>query len=411
MKPIIEVTNLSKKYQIKENLKYESFRDVLANTFSGKKKKSQGDFWALKDISFTVQPGEVLGIIGRNGAGKSTLLKILSQITPPTSGKAILRGRVASLLEVGTGFHPELTGRENIFLNGAILGMTRQEIRKKFDEIVDFAEIEKFLDTPVKHYSSGMYMRLAFSVAAHLDPEILLVDEVLAVGDREFQKKSIEKMDKTSKEGKTILFVSHNLSAIKNLCSRVLLLDKGKIIADDSAHKVISRYTNTSRLKNYSKDWLDERTSPQNESILLKKVRLCDDVFDSLRSVYTDQSCNIEIIFKVKKLTSTVGLTIILYDSQNNCVFSSINNLEKKWYGKTMLKGEYRSMCKIPANFLNNEDYYININMFGKGFSDTYLAQEVLKFTVSDGVSIRGDYYGQFGGVVRPLLTWTTSKL
>jgi len=255
MQSIIEVKNLGKKYKIGEQQRYLALRDTLTNIakapFSWFGKKVIGNnneaniFWALQDLDFKVEEGEVLGIIGRNGAGKSTLLKILSQITPPTTGEIKLRGRVGSLLEVGTGFHPELTGRENIYLNGAILGMRKNEIEKKFDEIVEFAGIKKFLDTPVKRYSSGMYVRLAFAVAAHLEPDILIVDEVLAVGDVEFQKKCLGKMNEiTTKAGRTVLFVSHNMEAIKNLCSRCLVLDKGKIIFDGETIEALSFYNN-----------------------------------------------------------------------------------------------------------------------------------------------------------------------
>lgn len=241
---IIKVENIGKKYKIGSTEPYYSLRDSLANPlgwFSNKNK--QQEFWALKDINFEVKRGEAIGIIGRNGAGKSTLLKILSRITPPTTGRIILAGRVASLLEVGTGFHPELTGRENIYLNGAILGMTRKEIAKKFDEIVAFAEIEKFLDTPVKRYSSGMYVRLAFAIAAHLEPEILLIDEVLAVGDIAFQKKCLGKMDEVSKkEGRTVLFVSHNMGAIENLCRKTILLENGKMVKFNKTNQVIQSY-------------------------------------------------------------------------------------------------------------------------------------------------------------------------
>jgi len=246
MKPIIEVEKISKRYQIGASKEpYLSLRDEIVKWISPSARRArsaQEELWALKDITFNVQEGEAVGIIGRNGAGKSTLLKILSKITPPTEGKIKMRGRVASLLEVGTGFHPELTGRENIYLNGAILGMSRQEIKKKFDEIVSFAEIEKFLDTPVKRYSSGMYVRLAFAVAAHLEPEILLVDEVLAVGDAEFQKKCLGKMGEVAKEGRTVLFVSHNMASIMQLCSKGLLVESGKIRAIGTADEVVRKY-------------------------------------------------------------------------------------------------------------------------------------------------------------------------
>lgn len=247
MKPIIEVNHISKKYKIGEKQQYYSLRDSIASfaksTIKQKGKSKKNEFWALKNISFNIMPGEIVGVIGRNGAGKSTLLKILSQITPPTRGEITLRGRVASLLEVGTGFHTELTGRENIFLNGAILGMKRYEIREKFDEIVKFSEISKFLDTPVKHYSSGMYLRLAFAIAAHLEPEILLIDEVLAVGDLEFQKKCLGKMEEErQKRGRTILFVSHNIKAVQNLCPRSILLEKGKIAYIGKTKTAIKKY-------------------------------------------------------------------------------------------------------------------------------------------------------------------------
>ncbi len=241
--PIVEVDSIGKRYRIGANKeKYLSLRDEIVKWLSPRKRAARSDFWALNDISFSVQPGEVVGIIGRNGAGKSTLLKILSKITPPTTGRIVRRGRVASLLEVGTGFHPELTGRENIYLNGAILGMSRKEIASKFDEIVEFSEVERFLETPVKRYSSGMYVRLAFAVAAHLEPEVLVVDEVLAVGDVAFQKKCLGKMNSVAKSGRTVLFVSHNMPAVRNLCGRAILLDSGRIVKDGDTDGVIDHY-------------------------------------------------------------------------------------------------------------------------------------------------------------------------
>jgi lipopolysaccharide transport system ATP-binding protein len=253
--PIIEISQISKRYRLGTNKGYLSLREQLARQAKsllarplfrrGRDGTGPDAFWALRDVSFTVNEGEAIGIIGRNGAGKSTLLKILSKITPPTEGKIVLRGRVASLLEVGTGFHPELTGRENIYLNGAILGMRRAEIRKKFDEIVDFAEIEKFLDTPVKRYSSGMYVRLAFAVAAHLEPEILVVDEVLAVGDSQFQKKCLGKMGKVAESGRTVIFVSHNMAAMQNLCARAILLAEGQLLSEGTTDSVLTDYLST----------------------------------------------------------------------------------------------------------------------------------------------------------------------
>jgi lipopolysaccharide transport system ATP-binding protein len=289
----IVVENLSKRYLIGHRFsphKYTALRDVIGREISNFARKAadvirgrqvvQGDeveeFWALKDVSFEVKQGEVLGIIGRNGAGKSTLLKILSRITEPTEGRVLLRGRVASLLEVGTGFHPELTGRENIFLNGAILGMTHQEIRKKFDEIVAFAEVEKFLDTPVKHYSSGMYVRLAFAVAAHLEPEIFVIDEVLAVGDIEFQKKCLGKMNEVSrKEGRTVLFVSHSLKAVSDLCTRGMLVEAGRIAFIGPVDSVLERYSNTSAPE-YSMSFIVDAKRPSISKVHVNRQALVD---------------------------------------------------------------------------------------------------------------------------------------
>jgi lipopolysaccharide transport system ATP-binding protein len=271
VKPILEVHDLAKKYRIKHlSSGYLSLRERLLSAFRFNNSQAE-DFWALNDVSFQVQPGESVGIIGRNGAGKSTLLKILSKITPPTKGKIISRGRMASLLEVGTGFHPELTGRENIFFNGSLLGMKRKEIESKFDEIVEFSGVEKFLDTPLKHYSSGMQLRLAFSVAAFLEPEILIIDEVLAVGDAEFQKKCLGKMEDISKSGRTILFVSHNMNAVQNLCHKAILLNEGKIVQNALVSNVIQSYQSSFSSNNKS-EWVAATES--KESIFLKKVNL-----------------------------------------------------------------------------------------------------------------------------------------
>ena len=275
-RPIIEIQGIGKRYRIGATKEpYLSLRGEVAKRFSPAARRARAaeqEFWALKDVSFSVEPGEAVGIIGRNGAGKSTLLKILSRITPPTEGKITMRGRVGSLLEVGTGFHPELTGRENIYLNGAILGMSRREIARKFDEIVAFAEIEKFLDTPVKRYSSGMYVRLAFAVAAHLEPEILLVDEVLAVGDAAFQKKCLGKMGEVAKGGRTVLFVSHNMVAVEGLCQKAVLLDHGKLVLTGAAKDIISSYLGLTLTTSATHVWPDEQTSPGNEVVRLHKA-------------------------------------------------------------------------------------------------------------------------------------------
>lgn len=269
MKPILEIQNISKKYTINHQAGgYLSLREKLLNALRFERKQRE-DFWALQDVSFTVEPGESIGIIGRNGAGKSTLLKVLSRITPPTKGRIISRGRMASLLEVGTGFHPELTGRENIFFNGSLLGMKRREIEAKFEEMVDFSGVEKFLDTPLKYYSSGMQLRLAFAVAAFLEPEILVIDEVLAVGDAEFQRKCIGKMEDVSRSGRTILFVSHNLTAVENLCTRGVLLDKGNVMTQGDMPEVIRQYQ-ASNLYQEASHW--RKPTVKNEPVYFEAV-------------------------------------------------------------------------------------------------------------------------------------------
>jgi lipopolysaccharide transport system ATP-binding protein len=417
MSKAISVENVSKKYIISHRGRStHSLRDAITDTAKRLVRskeawnQSHEEFWALRDVSYDIKSGERVGIIGGNGAGKSTMLKILSRITEPSHGQIRLQGRVASLLEVGTGFHPELTGRENIFLNGAILGMGKAEIKKKFDEIINFAEIEKFLDTPVKRYSSGMYVRLAFAVAAHLEPEILIVDEVLAVGDMRFQKKCLGKMEEVGREGRTILFVSHNLMAVRSLCTRAILLEKGKLVADDSVDKVARTYLgNDSSI--LERRWTNEQTAPQNSVVILHRVRVCDDAGNSLDAVYTDALFNFEIEFKVKKPDSVIGLTVILYDEESNVILSSINTLENNWYDKPMPHGIYRSRCRVPGNLLNNGWLNLTINVFTKNFADAVTTHNILRIEVLDSPAIRGNYSGEYGGSLRPLLDWRTEQI
>jgi len=425
---VIKAENIGKMYTIGHQAKsgrYVSLRDVLMqnarNLWNKTKDLAKGtpiikgdtmeEIWALKDVSFEIRRGEAVGIIGRNGAGKSTLLKILSRITAPSTGRVAVKGRIASLLEVGTGFHPELSGRENIFLNGAILGMTRAEIKEKFDAIVDFAETERFLDTPVKRYSSGMYVRLAFAVAAHLEPEILIVDEVLAVGDALFQKKCLGKMTNITSAGRTVLFVSHNMTAVRSMCSRVLTLDKGQLAGDETPPESIRRYLSEMRHGVYVRDWTSDSGAPRNGGSVLRRASIVDDAGVPLEDLYTDSSFNVDVEFEVLRESTSVGLTLILYDADHNCVFSSINNLEQTWYGKAMATGVYKSRCSIPANLLNNGLFFINLNFFGKGFSDVVAVKEVLTFEIIDGHALRGDYHGGFGGIIRPRLDWKTEQL
>lgn len=369
-KPIIEVNNISKKYRIGVKQPYYSLRDSIVGVVKsplqffkhspiGKNGLAEDEFWALKDLSFNVQPGEAVGIIGRNGAGKSTLLKVLSQITPPTKGSIVLRGRVASLLEVGTGFHPELTGRENIFLNGAILGMKRWEIKKKFDEIVDFAGMEKFLDTPVKHYSSGMYMRLAFSVAAHLEPEILIVDEVLSVGDAEFQKKCLGKMRNVGKEGRTVLFVSHNMLAVNNLCQRAILIDKGSITDDGNVNKVSEKYLKLAQ-KQMEKANIQEQINkvPQNAVFKLENLTIMQ---HGTHQSLLDNTKDIEIEFRYRVFEEKLRLFVNfeLWNAEGVCLIESFHNGSSA--NPVMEKGRYISRAVIPANFLIGGAYEMKI--------------------------------------------------
>ena len=350
MKPIIEVKNLSKKYRIGERQRYLSLRDSVGSLSSGKNTEGSAsekktEFWALDDVSFDIQAGESVGIIGRNGAGKSTLLKILSRITPPTKGNVILRGRMASLLEVGTGFHPELTGRENVYFNGSILGLKKAEIQAKFDEIVDFSGVEQFIDTPLKHYSSGMQLRLAFSVAAHLEPEILVIDEVLAVGDAEFQKKCLGKMDEVSKGGRTVLFVSHNISMLEKLCQRRIVLNNGRIQKDGNMLESLHFYTNLLEKKK-----LDSRLPLSIDFNL---------ILENLEIKLQKESTSIFLIFKFKNKPKILDFCLIINSLSG--VRISIIDLRPKI--TTVQYSEYEATWKIETAKLNlvNGVYSIGI--------------------------------------------------
>jgi lipopolysaccharide transport system ATP-binding protein len=349
---IIEVNGLSKKYILSHEGQgnYTALRDVITNKVKGLVNKqqnlkapSQEEFWALKDVEFNIKQGDRVGIIGRNGAGKSTLLKILSRITEPTSGSIKIKGRVASLLEVGTGFHPELTGRENIFLNGAILGMSRTEIRKKFDEIVDFAEVERFLDTPVKRYSSGMYVRLAFAIAAHLEPEILIVDEVLAVGDSNFQKKCLGKMEEVSKEGgRTVLFVSHNMIAIQNLCNDIILMNKGNLIYHGDRAKGMILYEKINKETNQGK-----HIDPDETSILFSFQ--CRDEINP-ESIDSHSKIVFDVEIKSKKDYGKSWINIVIDDNEGR----TIGHIRNDWYDYpiNIEKGDYKFQIEIDGIML-----------------------------------------------------------
>jgi homopolymeric O-antigen transport system ATP-binding protein len=425
MSAAIRVENISKKYilqhQVGGRSRYVALRDVLAHKAKSLFQKNRVDasreeFWALKDVSFEIKQGEAVGIIGRNGAGKSTLLKILSRITKPTKGRIEIEGRVASLLEVGTGFHPELTGRENIFLNGAILGMHRAEIKKKFDEIVAFAEVEKFLDTPVKRYSSGMYMRLAFAVAAHLEPEILIVDEVLAVGDAQFQKKCLGKMqDVADKDGRTVLFVSHNIGAINQLCSRAILLNHGQVVACGETAKVTSRYLDSSDKQWSEKKWDDNALAPGDDLVKLKSVRVvAEDLSPVSENVDVRQRVGIEMQYEVLKDGGIFVPSLHLHNSEGFQIFLAID-LEPNWVSSPRQKGFYRSTAWIPGNFLNIGVHYVSVALSRLDINILHLfEQQVIAFHVAESGednTARGIYAHALPGVIRPILDWQTVVL
>jgi len=418
MKPIIRVENLSKQYTIGAAAeRYSTFRESLVKTVKAPfnalrngHRNGNEQFWALKDINFEVTPGEVVGIIGRNGAGKSTLLKILSRITEPTTGKVDLYGRVGSLLEVGTGFHPELTGRENIYLNGAILGMKHDEISKKFDEIVDFAEIEEFLDTPVKRYSSGMYMRLAFGVAAHLEPEVLMVDEVLAVGDAQFQKKCLKKMKDVGEHGRTVLFVSHDMQAMSRLCGRVIWLSSGNVMEDGATETVIGSYLLEQATRGAERTW-DADSAPGSETARLRCVRVRNRSGETVSTVNITDPVAIEMTYDVLKDGVVMAPNIHLFNDRGVCLFVTVD-IEKEWKNTPRPVGSYTSTVWIPGNFLSEGSVIVRVALTTfRPMIVHFDEPDAVMFHVvesSEGETARGDYTGVMPGVVRPILKWET---
>jgi len=420
----IRVEGLAKRYRIGERRsRYKSLREVLTRaagkpweilrTVAGRAPapEESDTIWALRNVTFRIGHGEVVGIIGRNGAGKSTLLKILSRITDPTSGVAEIRGRVGSLLEVGTGFHNELTGGENIYLNGAILGMRRSEIERKFDEIVAFAGVEKFVDTPVKHYSSGMYLRLAFSVAAHLDPEILLVDEVLAVGDAAFQRKCLEKMEDVGQRGRTVLFVSHNMPAITRLCSRTILLDQGGVLLDGPSHQVVGKYLASDVGTTAEREWRDPATAPSSRAARLRAVRVrvqggaIVDVVDIRKPV------GVEMEFDVLEEGWTLSASFDFYNEEGLLLFGSIET-DAAWRGKKRPPGRYVTTAWVPGNLFSEGPVIVNVELLTTHPATRHFRErQAVAFQVVDsmeGDSARGDWGGEWSGAVRPLLGWET---
>jgi lipopolysaccharide transport system ATP-binding protein len=362
-------------------------------------KKGESEYvWALEDISFDVKRGEVLGIIGRNGAGKSTLLKILSKVTQPTKGNVKIKGRIASLLEVGTGFHPELSGRENIFLNGAILGMTKPEVKQKFDEIVDFAGVERYVDTPVKRYSSGMYVRLAFAVAAHLEPEILIVDEVLAVGDIEFQKKCLGKMqDVSEKAGRTVLFVSHNMVAVKNLCRQAVLLNQGRVKGTGPVEDIINLYLNDSTTNGMAQTFDNPESAPGNESVRIKRFAARPILASPLDPVTVETPIDIEFEFWNNVTDKVINLSLVLNTITGECVFNTGTE------ARLLSKGLHKGVCHIPGNLLNDGTYMVSMMIVGERSYSIFYYENSISFEVNENRDVSG-WHGKWIGFVRPKL-------
>ncbi len=432
--PIIKVNNLSKRYRIgAKEQGYKTFREAIVDGISapvrnlaklrkltkfksGQSQNEEDVIWALKDICFEVNEGEVLGIIGKNGAGKTTLLKILSRITEPTSGAIEINGRVSSLLEVGTGFHPELTGRENIFLNGAILGMRKREIEQKFDEIVNFSEIEKFIDTPVKRYSSGMYVRLAFAVAAHLEPEILLVDEVLAVGDIVFQKKCLGKMGEVAKGGRTVLFVSHNMESIRKLCTQGIILHEGTVMMEGSADEAVSKYLGEKMDRTAERTWPDINKAPGDDVVRMRAVRVLDRNGKVCTNFDVRDPVSVELEYWVLEEGHRLVLQLYFINEMGHVVFISKDNLDSPWRDTVCPTGHHRRTCHVPGDFLNEGEISVSYGIDTIGMSHLMHAaeQDVVIFKVSDRMDpggVRGNFPLQWrSDGVRPRLHWTVEK-
>jgi lipopolysaccharide transport system ATP-binding protein len=424
----VRVEGVSKLYHIGRARRHDTLRDLLAERMSkvvrrrGSAVPDRGSdqdplfpgggepLWALKDVSLRVGHGEVVGIIGANGAGKSTLLKIFSRITEPTSGRVEVQGKLGSLLEVGTGFDPELTGRENVFLNGAILGMKRKEIHRRFDEIVEFSELERFIDTPVKRYSSGMYMRLAFAVAAHLEPDILIVDEVLAVGDASFQRKCLGKIGNVAQTGRTVLFVSHNMLAVEDLCDRVVWLKDGRVAVEGQPGAVIYDYLqDTFPADNKQRVWEDMPTAPGTDEVRLH--RACVQPADGFPTdpITVRTPLLIEFEYRSLKPNARLSPSIALYNEQGIIVFTSGPPFDPEGRERNCPAGLYRHTCRVPGDLLNDGTYRV-VLYIGRNERTIFQEDDVLVFDVRDALEMRHGWHGKWVGAVRPMLEWN-SKL
>jgi lipopolysaccharide transport system ATP-binding protein len=418
MPTVIKADGLAKRYRLGEHqAAYGTLRETLVHAgrrMTGREHYHEAEeIWALRDVSFDVQQGEVLGVVGRNGAGKSTLLKVLTRITSPTAGRVEIRGRVGSLLEVGTGFHPELTGHENVYLNGAILGMKRREIEARYDAIVEFAGVEKFIDTPVKRYSSGMYVRLAFAVAAHLEPEILLVDEVLAVGDAEFQRRCLGRMEELGSSGRTVIFVSHQLPAVAQLCDRAIQINAGRVTGDGRPTEVIANYLHQTHSSGSERTWPLE-SAPGNDLSRILAVRVVP--HDEMPPGVVDvrRPVGIEVVFRVLRGGKPLFPKIKVLDQEGAIAFNAMDTHER-WLQPSP-PGEYVSTAWIPGNLLNEGSVMVEAAICSIDFPKLEhhaAVYEAISFEVLDpgeGDSARGVFSGQWRGVVRPLLEWTVER-
>ena len=411
----VHVENVGKQYRIGQLVgNYRTLRETLSETFNVRKKTSENNhflpdtIWALKDVSFEVQQGQVLGIVGRNGAGKSTLLKILARVTEPTEGLVEINGRVGSLLEVGTGFHPELTGRENIFLNGAILGMKKTEIESKFDEIVAFAEVEKFIDTPVKRFSSGMYLRLAFAVAAHLEPEILVVDEVLAVGDAEFQRKCLGKMSDVAKQGRTVLFVSHNMSAILRLTKETRVIDKGHLLLRAPTGEAVDFYLARGLTQEGQRIWQPDEIPAHADPFKPVAIRLMNTRGHIIETARSTEPFILEVEYELKKVVKGLRVGIYIITSHGEFVFTSFDTDDPARFEQfsQRLKGTYISRCKIPAYLLNSGRYVVGVNASSYRIKTYFHEEQAMAFNV-DASGAPGTQWPETRlGPIRPSLNW-----
>jgi lipopolysaccharide transport system ATP-binding protein len=413
----IAVDGVGKRYRLGQaaSFRYRTLREEITDSFRRRRgEKAPEEFWALRDVSFEVRPGETVGIIGRNGAGKSTLLKILARITPPTAGWAATRGRVGSLLEVGTGFHFELTGRENILLAGAIMGMRRGEILRRYDEIVEFSGISRFLDMPVKRYSSGMYMRLAFAVAAHLDPDILLVDEVLAVGDADFQKKCLGRMADLTSAGRTVLFVSHSMPSIFRLCPRVILLDRGGVVADGPSATVVGHYLSSGLGSTAHRVWESAADAPGDDVVRLRAVRVRDESGAVVEEVDARQRFAIDVEYDL--LDTPPGVqpfaNLHFFNDQGVCLFISGDHVNREWTETERRRGSVTATCWLPADFFNEGRVIVSAAVSSLDPTVVHAREDdAVSFIVVDKGEggARAGFARDIPGAVRPLLEWTIS--